>query len=322
MNTFLLPYNSASKSAKILASALGIQRININRSTPRKATRNIINWGNTGLSLPPEGLGATGKVWNHPDDLRVASNKLECLERLAGAGVTVPEFTTDMAQASMWLEDDREVVERHILNGSSGRGIVIVNSTDQLSQCPLYTLYVKKKEEYRVHIIDGVVVDVQRKARKLDVDSTLVNWKVRNLEGGFIFARQNIDTPVDVIGQALSAYDALDLDFCAIDVIYNEKQKRAYVLEVNTAPGLEGTTLDTYVNGLTALMNNDAQRPFDVNTDANQDFPEETGPAPVPVPQLPTSNSPQWVAQPLQWVHVDETNEDDDTEQEYYDGEE
>jgi D-alanine-D-alanine ligase-like ATP-grasp enzyme len=40
------------------------------------------------------------------------------------------------------------------------------------------------------------------------------------------------------------------LDFGAVDVIWNEKQQRAYVLEVNTAPGLEGQTVDDYARGI------------------------------------------------------------------------
>jgi glutathione synthase/RimK-type ligase-like ATP-grasp enzyme len=40
---------------------------------------------------------------------------------------------------------------------------------------------------------------------------------------------------------------ASGLDFGAVDVIWNERQQRAYVLEINSAPGLEGTTIDDYV---------------------------------------------------------------------------
>jgi D-alanine-D-alanine ligase-like ATP-grasp enzyme len=36
------------------------------------------------------------------------------------------------------------------------------------------------------------------------------------------------------------------LDFGAVDIIYNAKRNECYVLEVNTAPGLEGTTVEKY----------------------------------------------------------------------------
>ena len=39
-------------------------------------------------------------------------------------------------------------------------------------------------------------------------------------------------------------------DFGAFDVIYNQKKNQAFVLECNTAPGIEGTTLDNYVEAI------------------------------------------------------------------------
>ena len=40
-----------------------------------------------------------------------------------------------------------------------------------------------------------------------------------------------------------------------MDVIYNEYRAQAFVLEVNTAPGMEGTTIDTYVENLKSYIN-------------------------------------------------------------------
>jgi D-alanine-D-alanine ligase-like ATP-grasp enzyme len=45
----------------------------------------------------------------------------------------------------------------------------------------------------------------------------------------------------------------LELDFGAADVIYNAQQDRAYSLEVNSAPGIMGTTLVNYTNALRSL---------------------------------------------------------------------
>src|SRR3546814_6628533 len=46
-----------------------------------------------------------------------------------------------------------------------------------------------KKQEYRVHVLNGKVVDVQRKARVKDFPDDKVNWKIRNHDNGFIYAR-------------------------------------------------------------------------------------------------------------------------------------
>jgi D-alanine-D-alanine ligase-like ATP-grasp enzyme len=45
---------------------------------------------------------------------------------------------------------------------------------------------------------------------------------------------------------SISAVNTLGLDFGAVDLIV-AKDGRVYVLEVNTAPGIEGITLEKYV---------------------------------------------------------------------------
>lgn len=161
-----------------------------------------------------------------------------------------PEYTTAAGVASLWLVQGHTVVERHILNGNSGAGIKLIEpGVDDVSAvCPLYVKYVPKKQEYRVHVCAGVAVDIQRKARRKDIADEDVNWKVRNHDNGFIFARNEDGfVPDDVVIQAVNAVNILGLDFGAVDVIFNEKSQQAYVLEVNTAPGLSGTTLEGYV---------------------------------------------------------------------------
>ncbi|MNY81884.1 hypothetical protein D3C86_2236870 [compost metagenome] len=50
------------------------------------------------------------------------------------------------------------------------------------------------------------------------------------------------------------AVNALGLDFGAADVIWNDHRKQAFVLEVNTAPGLTGTTLEKYAKALKEIF--------------------------------------------------------------------
>jgi len=146
------------------------------------------------------------------------------------------------------LSEKKAVVCRTILNGHSGAGIVIATNEEELVDAPLYVEYIPKKEEYRVHIFKGEVLHCQRKARKLEHPADKVNWQIRNHANGFIFEiKEPEDVPEMCIEQALLAVQAVGLDFGAVDVIWNEKQQKAYVLEINTAPGLEGSTLDKYV---------------------------------------------------------------------------
>jgi glutathione synthase/RimK-type ligase-like ATP-grasp enzyme len=136
---------------------------------------------------------------------------------------------------------------RTILNGHSGAGIVICDGEQNIPEAPLYTKYIKKDQEYRIHVCKDKAFFVQRKARKLDVPDELVNWQVRNHQNGFIYANQNIVVDGEMLALAVEAVRSLELDFGAVDIITEKKSGKAYVLEVNTAPGLSGATLDAYV---------------------------------------------------------------------------
>jgi glutathione synthase/RimK-type ligase-like ATP-grasp enzyme len=60
--------------------------------------------------------------------------------------------------------------------------------------------------------------------------------------------REAVSAPNTVEEQAIKAVQALGLDFGSVDVIWNERHSLPYVLEVNTAPGLVGTTVTNFVN--------------------------------------------------------------------------
>lgn len=255
----VLPYRQGSKSAKALADALGGKVLKLEGSKYR--TRHgdvIVNWGNTNLDhypmrfRPQEG-GVTAIVpfLNLQSDIRQASNKLQFfnLMRQAGHENIIPEFWTNRDSIP---DDAFPIVCRTQLAGHSGAGIVLAASREELVAAPLYVKYVKKEQEYRIHVgkrgeeEEYVIVATQRKARRRDVPDADVNWQVRNLAGGFVYVREGVSPPAAVIDAARLALGATALDFGAVDVIWNAKQERAYVLEINTAPGLEGTTVEDY----------------------------------------------------------------------------
>lgn len=248
MNAIILPYKNGSRSGAALANALGVRQIRLAGSTiHRQRSKTIINWGNSGRNLPPHGIGDQHEMINTCHVVSDAADKLRTFNVLGSSSTRIPEYTTEFEIACEWLDEGAKVVERHQLTGHSGEGINIVEESDYLSsQVPLYVKYVKKQDEYRVHIMDGQVIDVQRKARRSDVPDEDVNWQVRNHQNGFCYMRENVNPDTDVIVQALNAIEALGLDFGAVDVIWNAHQNKAYVLEVNTACGLEGTTLERY----------------------------------------------------------------------------
>jgi glutathione synthase/RimK-type ligase-like ATP-grasp enzyme len=194
----------------------------------------VINWGASDAGNLSS-LNLAGNVAK-------AANKLHSFRALAEAGVSIPAFSSSKDTVD-WTG---LTVVRHKLSGHSGEGIELRDASD-LPHAPLYVQYIPKKAEYRVHVVGKRVVLVQRKARNPECDNP--NWKVRNHDNGFIFVRNDVKPPEEVLTQAVRAVVALGLDFGATDVIWNEKNSRAYVLEVNTAPGLEGSTIDDYAQG-------------------------------------------------------------------------
>ena len=122
-----------------------------------------------------------------------------------------------------------------------------------LPDAPLYTQYVNKRKEFRVHVCANKVFDVQQKVRSSRYQG-VAGFEVRNTANGFIFQRMGITVPDSAYFEAIKAITALGLDFGAVDVIWNESQDKAYVLEVNTAPGLEGSSVLNYARVISELV--------------------------------------------------------------------
>ena len=267
MKIRIQPYKSFSGGAKALAQHCGILRATQRQVRKHGDFNYIINWGSSERKF-------NGEYVNPPEAVAVASNKLEAARILGGFGVPQPDYTTYRQVAEQWLADGSTVVERHLLRANSGRGIRLVYPADgagdvqdragevqpdnvervdqagaELRQAPLYTRYMKKAEEYRVHVLGDRVIDVQQKKKRQEVDNDEVNYQIRNAANGWVFCRGDVDAPACVTDAAVRAVSALGLDFGAVDVGYNRHQDVPAVYEVNTAPGLEGTTLVKYYEG-------------------------------------------------------------------------
>lgn len=241
MSTLIYPYSAASESAKALAAALNIKRAK--REGDKLNVNTIINWGCTRIRRL---IGEHTAIINKPAAVALAANKLSTFQILSAADVCTVPFTTDKDVAQDWLRAGLFVVARTVLNGHSGEGIVMHRAVGvPLEDAPLYTLFIKKKQEYRVHAGQNGAFFWQRKARRKDVPDDKVNWEIRNHDNGFIFANQNVELPPDAAELAVKAVTALGLDFGACDIAWDGE--RSYILEVNTACGLTGTTIEKYV---------------------------------------------------------------------------
>ena len=254
----LLPYNNASKGAKVISKNLGLswtkrQYQELQFAELRECNWKVLNWGCTNNIATP--TNSTIEIFNNPVSVRHASDKLKFYDTVKNK-CRVPDFTSNLDTVTEWREQGKEVMGRS-LRGTKGRGIVFPEDDfEDFVTSDFWVVYKKKKDEFRVHVMKGEVIDIQQKALRVTddegnrIDTSSVDFRVRNLRNGFIFKRYDIDPPQDVLTQAVSAVTAIGLDFGAVDVIWNQTEGKAYVLEVNTAPGLEGTTIERYTTAL------------------------------------------------------------------------
>lgn len=249
----ILPYKPGSRSARVLAEGLGFRRLRHENSRWRPRNNPVvINWG---CCNPPEHLVDNVQWLNDPRTVNYMANKLSFMQWMnRHSQCRIPAWTTDHEVANNW---GVPFMARRMLRANGGRGCEYVEPAYPYGEggiypvpagyAPLYTQYVKKQDEYRVHFVGNQVIHVQQKRKRLEEPA---NFKVRNHHNGWVFTIQNVQPPDDVIAQACMAFRDSMLTFGAVDVIWNNHYQQAYVLEINTAPGLEGTTAERYIEGI------------------------------------------------------------------------
>lgn len=252
----IVPYKTASESAKLLAkklTELGGKRVI--SGPPSYDHRNIL-WGNSKIVM--ETLQPTASI-------SIALNKLSTFNKLREANVSIPEFTTVKATAESWIRNGIPVVARTILNGAEGRGIVVCK-TLPLVNAPLYVKLINKEKEFRVHVFNGVAIDIQEKRRRngaRNPDGTKPDGIIRNIDNNWVFCRNNIVEPPGLRELGVQAVQAVGLLFGAVDIILqstgrNRIGARAgttlYALEINTAPGLCESTATKYAEAILAMQ--------------------------------------------------------------------
>jgi hypothetical protein len=248
--------HSSISSGGALAKLLDI-KVYSKKVSPKNKRVSAINWGLSSIPWLSEG----SIILNEPRAVGISANKLKAFNEMSGV-VNIPRYTTSLEEATSLLNLGK-VVCRTKLTGSKGEGIVIASTPEELVEAGLYVLYIKKKWEYRVHVLQDEVVHIQQK-RRLSTEQleergiTDRSKYIRNLANGYIFSHNldHNDGPVyeRLLEQSLLSVSSLGLDFGAVDLIVTN-DGQVFVLEVNTAPGLEGLTLERYVQSFRGILN-------------------------------------------------------------------
>jgi len=264
VNTYFAPYKAGSKGLKNICDYINenfdevnAKRLKVKGSKYKQRQGHLlINWGG-GHNCPlVDKLHANGPacVLNLTGNGTEASNKRSFFEKMQQSAISIPRVAYSKDAAEEMLGECDMIVARHVLQGHSGEGIELIDDPDKITEAPLYTEYVRKKWEFRVHIVDHQILGdslTTMKVRRRDVPDEKVNWQVRNFDNGFTYGLDKLDEVDHKLRQriseaALETIRHLGLDFGAVDIIYNELRDKLYVLEVNTAPGCEGRTAEFY----------------------------------------------------------------------------
>jgi len=252
----LFPYSSGSASARLIADALGAMILRRENSAyvPR-AGDTVVNWGSTSSDrLSRYGVCT---VFNRPENVRKVTDKLRFFQQ--SRGLFVPEWTTDRTIAATWPK----CYSRTETDGFNGSGIVVTRAGEQPPVAPLYVKGVAIHREFRVYVAFGQVIDTQRKVAPRG--RTPTTWDVRTDLNGFLFSRSD-GVPLSVTERAcVLALEHYGLDFGGVDVV-EDVSGIPYILEINTAPGVEGTSVTRLANALREKINENQNRQGTIRT--------------------------------------------------------
>jgi len=254
----MYPWDIDCSHGRALKEELGIQFIlkrgSAYEGSPEKV---IINWGSSAPAAHTR-----GSRWiNDPAAVATSVNKIATFRAMERAGVNHVPYTCNPAKAMEWLLEGHKVVCRDTVEGREGAGLRIIDatalnlpvqgvpgflgrvaawltnasqwpSTGLLGASPLFTRFVPSTREYRVHVVNGVAINVRRKAEEDFYNVTIY--------------------PQEVATQAIAATRAVGLDFAGVDILWDNAM--AWVLETNTAPGIGGLTVGRYASALRDLI--------------------------------------------------------------------
>ena len=214
----------------------------------------VVNWG----SPPSIPWSAKTKVFNKAENIKAAVSKLSSLTKLKELGVPCLEFGTD-ASVLRAKHPESILVARTLTSSTGGKGIVIIRPEDVVVPAPLYTVYARKRAEYRVHVV-GDETFIQQKKKKLSQppEMTADQQLIRSHDNGWTFVVNNITATdaerAQLIALGKQAVKALGLDFGAVDIVQRRTSGKFLVCEVNTAPGISGdSTLGFYKQAMPKL---------------------------------------------------------------------
>lgn len=261
--TFLLYHGASHVTGERLGQYLGVPH---GRECDRRYD-NLIRWGHRGGS----GYVPRNGPINSRSSINENTDKYQSLRSFDDAGIPVPGYTRDRDEISETFgypalgRADSHTRGEDINLILQWRDAYLTDGNDYFVE------YIPTDLEYRMHVIDGEVVQVHEKRLRSEADN---HPFIRNHETGWVFVEPRDEEPAHDI--AIDAVGCLGLDFGAVDVIRGEDGEE-YVLEVNTAPSLDEANLRRYGDALAEMCGFEPRGMEAVDWSEDEDDEEEAG---------------------------------------------
>lgn len=243
--TWFYLWNMGEEGGKQVKDKMGLLAIKHEGSNFKgEKEKIVINWGSSKVKNK-EVYKCT--IINNPANVYHSVDKRRFFYNVGKAARTVP-WTTNKKAAQQWQEEGYNIYCRTQVKGREGKGIVIVED-GKIPEAKLYTKAIESIAEYRVHVVNGGVIAIHKKV----CDNPKPDHAIRNTANGWRF-KWVVAYDNDIASQATKCVEALGLDFAAVDVLWDGK--KAWVLETNTSPGIDGMnrTVERYAEALTKLV--------------------------------------------------------------------
>lgn len=182
--------------------------------------------------------------YNSPEFIRLCSSKLNFSKILKENGFYVPSFNKGSKDLIFPL------LVRTSLFLSGGKGIILCENEDEFyqnySDNYFWTPYVSTSFELRVHILGGNVIKIFRKELE-----TSEKYPIRNNHSCHFSIRDINNYPKlnENVIQPLAELLGRD-NFYALDIGWDNMNKKYFIFEANSAPGLNENTASDYADFL------------------------------------------------------------------------
>lgn len=218
-----------------------------------RGSRILVRYGNARIS---DRIARDTDI-NSPESIIRMSNKHRLSDYLVNTDITVPKYFSYIGDKRIPDGITLPFLFRERLR-RGGRDIIFCENKENLPRQDGFLVpYFETSREYRVHVLFGEVQKVFRKMPPLGFLPEQNALAIRSSYFGWYYSHSNLDQVLcaeSLVSTCKEVAKVLGSAFCGIDIAWSRIIKKWIVWEVNSAPSLNGSTLNLYVNLIQANM--------------------------------------------------------------------